>query len=388
MAKGKKRPVQSARRRPKVAVSARPARESGNKALVIRRPAAETWNLSDEEVTLLKNAICRAATDEELKFCLATARRYKLDPFKKQIWFVPRWDSEALKSDGGKGRTVFTPQVSVDGLQHIAARDHKDYGSVSEPTWGPHIEVSYQVRGQGPTLKLKVPEWARVDVWKKDAAHPTTGLVFWNEIYTDVDYAPLVRKMPRLMLAKCARAQAIRAAYPATGGLLVVEECQSREFTDITPEGRIMQRAESPEEAYRRREAEQLAMLPPAEQEKIKARQAAKDGLTPVGAVDLKLPASAAPAIDIQVKPPIEQVRMTDPSKFGAITWIWDYGKNIADLGGDKAAREAAWPLIRKFWVNAPEKRYVISGDDLEDLKARLPMAGFKFERADREPGE
>jgi hypothetical protein len=45
------------------------------------------------------------------------------------------------------------------------------------------------------------------------------------------------------MLAKCARAQAIRIAYPKTGGLLIPEETHGREFTQFTPEGRIMHAA-------------------------------------------------------------------------------------------------------------------------------------------------
>jgi hypothetical protein len=48
--------------------------------------------------------------------------------------------------------------------------------------------------------------------------------VFWEEIYPNVDNAPLVRQMPRLMLGKCATAQAVRKAYPATDGLYVQEE--------------------------------------------------------------------------------------------------------------------------------------------------------------------
>jgi hypothetical protein len=69
-----------------------------------------------------------------------------------------------------------------------------------------------------------VPEWAEVNAFKRNDPLPTVGQVFWEEIYPNVDNAPLVRQMPRLMLGKCATAQAVRKAYPATDGLYLQEE--------------------------------------------------------------------------------------------------------------------------------------------------------------------
>jgi hypothetical protein len=117
-------------------------------------------------------------------------------------------------------------------------RDHKDFGSYSEPEYGPMIDVQWKDRN-GRIQKFHAPEWARIKAFKKGIAEPTIAKVWWEEIYPDVDRAPLVRRMPRLMLAKCAKAQATRTSYPATGGLLIQEETYSREFQQITPAGRI-----------------------------------------------------------------------------------------------------------------------------------------------------
>lgn len=191
---------------------------------VIRVPAppARPWELKQDEVTLVKNQICKGATDEELQLCLTVARRYKLDPFRGQIWFVKRRDSSV------QGGYRWVPIVGIDGLQHIAARDHRDYGSVDEPEYGPMHEVtwSYGGRENQRSGKFMAPEWARVRAWKKGADKPTTATVYWNEIYPDVGASPTVRQMPRLMLGKCARAQAIRQSYPATDGLYIREEFQ------------------------------------------------------------------------------------------------------------------------------------------------------------------
>jgi RecT family len=197
--------------------------------------------LGPEEVSILKNAICRGATDTELQYCLAVARRHRLDPFRQEVWFVMRWDSQALSTDGKKGAHVWVPVVGINGLLHVAARDHREYGSYSEPEYGPMVDVEWYDKDNRKRT-LKAPEWCRVEAWKKGCARPTVAKVWWNEIYPDVDKAPLVRQMPRLMLAKCAKAQATRTAYPATGGLLTDAETYGREFEEITPQGRVISR--------------------------------------------------------------------------------------------------------------------------------------------------
>jgi len=211
-------------------------------ALTIPAPTKKPWELTEQEVDLVKNHIAKGASDEELKFCLGVARRFKLDPFRGQIWFVKRRDKNLDKRDpNNKGKWItgyrWIPIVGINGLLHIAARDHKKhFGSISKITYGPMIEVEWTEGYWGKDEhgeaqwkvkerhKIKVPESAEVNVYKKGDPMPTVGQVFWEEIYPSVDNAPLVRQMPRLMLGKCATAQAVRKAYPATDGLYVQEE--------------------------------------------------------------------------------------------------------------------------------------------------------------------
>jgi hypothetical protein len=199
-------------------------------AIQVAAPPERPWLLNQEEITLIKNSIAKGASDEELKFCLTVARRYHLDPFKQQIWFVSRWDKNADNGKGGKGAHVWTPQVGINGLLFAAARDHaQDFGSVSLPEFGPMITIHGTIKG---------PEWARVKVWKKGSAVPTEGEAWWTEYApADMDKAPFWRKMPRRMIGKCATALAIRQAYPDLGGLYIPEECE-RMNEDFTPAGR------------------------------------------------------------------------------------------------------------------------------------------------------
>ena len=211
-------------------------------AIIIPAPTKKPWELSEAEVDLVRNHIAKGASNEELTFCLGVARRYKLDPFRGQIWFVNRRDKNLDKKDPVTKKWVtgyrWIPIVGINGLLHIAARDHKkQFGSISKITYGPMIEVEWNdwqwvdgVSVNKGKHKIKVPEYAEVNVYKRGDPLPTVGQVFWEEIYPNVDKAPLVRQMPRLMLGKCATAQAVRKAYPATDGLYVQEEFMVEQY--------------------------------------------------------------------------------------------------------------------------------------------------------------
>ncbi len=189
------------------------------------------WQIQGEELTILKNAVCKGASDAELQYCLTVAKRYKLDPFKKQIWFVPRWDKEADNGQGGKGARVWIPTVGIDGLLFMGARDHKeDFGSIAEPEFGP----MHKPEGQ----KFDAPTWARAKVFKKGIAEPTTAVAYWDEYAPfDLTKAPFWRNMPRRMISKCAKALALREAYPDMGGVYIPEELE-RMGSEYTESGR------------------------------------------------------------------------------------------------------------------------------------------------------
>jgi hypothetical protein len=204
----------------------KPAPPPPTTALAVNKPPEKSWLLTPDEVTIVKNSIAKGASDQELQFCLTVARRYKLDPFRQQIWFVKRWDSGADNGSGGKGAHVWTPQVGINGLLFTAARDHaKDFGSISLPEYGPMI------KSQG----TDAPEWAKVKVWKRGIKEPTEAIAYWSEYApADLSKAPFWRKMPRHMLGKCAKALGVRAAYPDLGGLYIPEEMErmADEFTE------------------------------------------------------------------------------------------------------------------------------------------------------------
>ena len=184
---------------------------------------------------LLKNYLKIAdASELEVKACLEVARRYRLDPFKQgQIWFIKRWDRNAVSVTGTKGANVYTPQTGIYGLLHIAGRDYPDFGSMSEAEFGPMF--MHEVEGH----KFKAPEWCRVKAFKKGIAEPTVATIYFEEFCPAAwDNARLFwSRMPRAQIEKCAKARALRTAYPDLGGLYIPEE-MDRMADQHTPSGR------------------------------------------------------------------------------------------------------------------------------------------------------
>jgi len=297
----------------------------------VEPPPERPWQLNTEEITIVKNSIAKGATDEELKFCLTVARRYRLDPFKREIWFIPRWDKNADDGKGGQGAITWVPQVGIYGMAHMAARDHKDYGSFSKPEYGPIIKI--EVDGK----KISGPEWARVEAWKKGASQPSVGEAYFEE------YCPrkwentrFWRDMPHRMIAKCAKAQAIREAYPDLGALYIPEE-MDRSGDDYTPGGRRIVGAPTMDYRNRQIEAEverQKAGAVPSSQNAIRTNMG-------VPAED-KAPSLSKPAAPKGVQPAPQQ-----PTKepIGAVTLDWSADEASPIIRGDIANLT---PLLEK----------------------------------------
>jgi phage recombination protein Bet len=174
-----------------------------------------TMDFSPESIDLIKRTIAVGATDDELKLFLYTAKKSGLDPLVRQIYFVKR----KSKTKEGQWEERMTMQTSIDGLRVIAERSGKYNGQT---------KVEY-----GPVGDDGRPEWAEVGVYKKGFEHPTYGRAYWDE-YVATRYDQYSKKnvpsgmwgkMPKLMLAKCAEALALRKAFPQDlSGIYTSEE--------------------------------------------------------------------------------------------------------------------------------------------------------------------
>ena len=170
--------------------------------------------LSQEQVQLLKDTVCKEATDDELKLFLYQCEQRKLDPFAKQIHAVKRWDSNLE-------RYVMAYQTGIDAYRLIAQRTGFYQGQVS-PMWCGKDGIWKDV-----WLEETPPAAARVGVLRKGNPDPIWGVALWREYVQKTRQGQPVKMwmtMPAGQLAKCAEALALRKAFPEDLAGLHTEE--------------------------------------------------------------------------------------------------------------------------------------------------------------------
>lgn len=168
-----------------------------------------------KKIELLKNTICRGASDNEFELFLHACKRSGLDPFMNQIHSVPR---PVYNPKTDKSEWTRTIQTGIDGYRLIAERSGK---------YSPGRTPSYTYDNEGNIISST----AYVKKLTKDGT--------WHEISAEAFYSEYVaitkkgepnsiwKSKPHIMLAKCAEALALRKAFPAElSGVYTQEEME------------------------------------------------------------------------------------------------------------------------------------------------------------------
>jgi phage recombination protein Bet len=175
--------------------------------------------LKDEQIELIKRTVANGATDNELKLFLYQCERTGLDPLAKQIYSIKR-----------SGKMV--TQIGIDGARLVAQRTGR-YAGQDGPYWcgedGQWVDV---------WLSNQPPRAAKVNVYLMGVLRGTPGVAHWDEYCPKVNgqVPDMWKRMPALMLAKCAEMLALRKAFPQElSGLYTAEEMsQADNVVDAT----------------------------------------------------------------------------------------------------------------------------------------------------------
>ncbi len=199
------------------------------------------------QLALIRRTVANDCNDSEFDLFVTVARNAGLDPFRKQI--------SALvfnKAKADKRRMAIV--TTIDGLRVIASRSGRYRPDEEEARY------EYDPELKGPTNPLGLVK-ASVKIWIADTAReggwrPVMGVAYWDEFAPISDEwgedpetgrrRPTGKKtldtggnwsrMPRVMLAKCAEAQALRKAFPEDlSALYAPEELDQAQASDLSP---------------------------------------------------------------------------------------------------------------------------------------------------------
>lgn len=195
---------------------------------------AVATHAEDSLVEVLGSSLYPTASASSIKLVLSYCRAAGLDPMQKPVHIVPMWNGK-LKCM----QDVIMPGI---GLYRTSANRTGQFAGMSEPEFGPTIEQTLDKQ------KFSFPEWCKITVRRQLASGHIgefTAIEYWLENYAvkggaDKSTAPnaMWAKRPRGQLAKCAQAQALRAAFPELGALPTAEEMEGKaiegEFRETT----------------------------------------------------------------------------------------------------------------------------------------------------------
>lgn len=200
-------------------------------------------DLTPRQMALVRRTIASDCNDNEFNLFIEAAKRYRLDPFRKQIMPL-------VFSKNDERRRKMSIVTGRDGYRVIAGRCG-NYRPASEKA-----EVEADEALKGPTnpkglisVTVRVftqdnrGDWHPVigeALWdefaplkKRWSEHPQTGKRFQTD-ELELDASGNWARMPVLMLTKCAEAQAMRAGWPEEfGGLYDPAEMDSALAQDV-----------------------------------------------------------------------------------------------------------------------------------------------------------
>jgi phage recombination protein Bet len=331
----------------------------------------DTPFLSAQEIDVHKRTLLKQFTEDEQESFIRQCQRTLLDPFSKQIFATRRWQKD---KQGNKTPTL-TTVTSIMGLTAIAVRTGHYDGCVI--TWAGKDGV-----WKDEWLEDEYPVAAKCVLYHKERSHPEVGIARWEGyVGRAQDYntkrwevTDFWARLPDFMIGKCAKAQALRGAFPdQCSNLYISEELQGgiSEADEMDDVAKISKNREKEEELLKAAASKGVKVVENKSTGKrpTPAEAAAPaEPPKPVTAAPPEAPAPAAqePPDDLDMgEPPSEgpPAESAKPWQYHVITGLKNpkfNGRTVGDLSvAELQAVESQWlPKVRAVWdtVNSLQK--------------------------------
>jgi phage recombination protein Bet len=200
-------------------------------AITQMQPAGTVANWTPRQLATIQRTLAADCTTSEFDLFIEFAKAKRLDPFSRQI-------SAIVFSKNNPEKRRMSIIVTQDGCRVLAQRCGDYRPSEDEPVY------VYKNDLKSDTNPLGI-EKCTVTLWKQDKQgtwHKVNGTAFWDEFCASREIWAMDdvsqrrkptgkfevdgtwKKMPRLMIAKCATMQALRAGWPETFSGVYAEE--------------------------------------------------------------------------------------------------------------------------------------------------------------------
>lgn len=168
------------------------------------RAVAVDWSDASKQ-KLLKNTVAQGTSDVEFAMFRELCQATGLNPFRREIWCI-------ITNPDTPGRRQVQIMTGINGYFQVA-NSHPQFDGLE---W----EVERDDKGAIVSATAKV--------WRKDRRIPSTGTALWKEF--SKPYGNW-KSMPEHMLLKCAKAIALREAFPQELGGTYTEEEMPAEYS-------------------------------------------------------------------------------------------------------------------------------------------------------------
>lgn len=162
-------------------------------------------DLNDRQVLeTMRLTVAVGATDAEFSMFVAFCKATGLNPFKREIWFIKIPEKRFYSSRDKKEVTIPARVQMMTGINGFFMIANKN------PMFDGMPEVTFERDKDGCILSC------RAEVYRKDRRFPSVGVARWDEFFpgeTDKKNSIWETK-PHVMIAKVAKAIALREAFP------------------------------------------------------------------------------------------------------------------------------------------------------------------------------